>query len=299
MRKLIKHIASVIGRRNPELIARIRYRLRFHTRLNLDNPVDLNEKIEYLSLRTDTSEWTRLSDKYQVRDYVCECGLEDTLNKLYGVWDSADDIDFGSLPDKFIIKTTHGSGDAILITDKQNADIPAIRKRINAALRETYGLSEGNAHYSRIRPRVIAEGLLENDAVSARYSESLIDYKIWCFNGKPEYIWACTDRTSDGVKVMTYDLEWNAHPEYSVFTSHYMRDNLIPKPENLERMIETARILSRPFPVVRVDLYNLEGRIVFGEMTFTSLGGLMNFYTDEFLESTGRMINLPDKPVEN
>ena len=299
MRKLIKHIASVIGRRNPELIARIRYRLRFHKRLNLDNPVDLNEKIEYLSLRTDTSEWTRLSDKYQVRDYVCECGLEETLNKLYAVWDSADEIDFESLPDKFIIKTTHGSGDAILITDKQNADIPAIRKSINAALRETYGLSEGNVHYSRIRPRVIAEELLENDPESARYSESLIDYKIWCFNGKPEYIWACTDRTSDGVKVMTYDLEWNAHPEYSVFTSHYMRDNLIPKPDNLERMIETARILSRPFPVVRVDLYNLEGRIVFGEMTFTSLGGLMNFYTDEFLESTGRMINLPDKPVEN
>lgn len=293
MKVFIKHLVSILGRRHPELLVRIRYRLRFHKRLNLDNPVDLNEKIEYLSLRTDTSEWTRLSDKYLVRDYVRECGLEPILNKLYGVWDSADDIDFDLLPDKFVLKTTHGSGDAIFITDKAAADIDKIRKKINATLHETYGLAEGNLHYSRIRPRVVAEELLENDPVSAKYSKSLIDYKIWCFDGKAEYVWACTDRTSKGTKVMTYDPEWNAHPEYSVFTKHYMRDEIIPKPKNLDQMLETAQKLSKPFPVVRVDLYNLDGRIVFGEMTFTSLGGLMNFYTKDFLEKTGAMISLP------
>ena len=106
MISFIKHIVSLIGKHNPELIVRIRYLIRFHKRLNLDNPVNLNEKIQYLSLRTDTSEWTRLSDKYAVRDYVKECGLERILNRLYGVWDNADDIDFDNLPDEFVIKTT-------------------------------------------------------------------------------------------------------------------------------------------------------------------------------------------------
>lgn len=293
LKNIVKNVAALIGRNYPELIVRIRYRLRFHKRINLVNPIDLNEKIQYLSLRTDTSEWSRLSDKYAVREYVEECGLGHILNSLYGVWDCTLDIDFSKMPDKFVIKTTHGSGDAILVRDRTKADLEDIRKKIDTTLHETYGLSEGNLHYSRIKPRVVIEELIENDAQSAMYSSSLIDYKIWCFNGKARYIWACTSRTAHSTKVMTYDTGWNAHPEYSVFNSHYMRDTLIPKPVNLELMLETAERLAAPFPVVRVDLYNLAGRIVFGEMTFTSLGGLMDFYTDDFLLMTGEMIELP------
>lgn len=299
MKRFLKNIIALIGRRNPELLVRIRYYLRFHKRINLDNPQTLNEKILYLSLRTDTSRWTRLSDKYEVRNYVHECGLDDILNRLYGVWNSADDIDFSLLPDRFIIKTTHGSGDNYIVRNVNEADIEDIRKKIGEGLNHTYGLAEGGLHYSRIRPRVIAEELLENDTLSAKYSTSLIDYKIWCFNGEPHYIWTCTNRDRHGTRVMTYDTNWNAHPEYSVYTSHYMEDNPIPQPENLKMMLDVARKLSAPFPVVRVDLYDIAGRIVFGEMTFTSLGGLMNFYTDEFLEMTGRMINLGIQPVEN
>lgn len=293
LKNIVKNVAALIGRNYPELIVRIRYRLRFHKRINLVKPIDLNEKIQYLSLRTDTSEWSRLSDKYAVREYVEECGLGHILNSLYGVWDRASDIDFIKMPDKFVIKTTHGSGDAILVRDRTKADLEDIKKKIDTTLHETYGLSEGNLHYSRIKPRVVIEELIENDAQSAMYSSSLIDYKIWCFNGKARYIWACTSRTAHSTKVMTYDTGWNAHPEYSVFNSHYMRDTLIPKPVNLELMLETAERLAAPFPVVRVDLYNLAGRIVFGEMTFTSLGGLMDFYTDDFLLMTGEMIELP------
>ena len=293
MKYLIKYLASLLCKLNPELLVRIRYWLRFRKRLNLDNPQTLNEKIQYLSLRTDTTQWTRLSDKYQVREYVCECGLEDILNRLYGVWDSADDIDFSLLPDRFILKTTHGSGDCFIVKDRNSADIEGLRKTINARLRQIYGLAEGSVHYSRIRPRVIAEELLDNDPESACFSASLIDYKIWCFNGKAKYIWTCTNRDSHGTRVMTYDTDWNAHPEYSVYTSHYMEDTPIPKPDNLQYMLEVAQKLSAPFPVVRVDLYNLASRIVFGEMTFTSLGGLMNFYTDDFLRMTGGMIKLP------
>lgn len=294
IRNMIKGIASAIGRRNPELIVRIRYWMRFHKRLDLDNPRTLNEKIQYLSLRTDTAQWTRLTDKYQVREYVASCGLEHILNRLYGVWDNAGDIDFNSLPDSFVIKATHGSGDSIIVTDKSAVNEDEMRRTLDATLSQTYGLSEGNPHYSRIVPRIIAEELLVNDEVSAVYSSSLIDYKIWCFNGRPAYIWACTGRTKTSARVMTYDTQWNSHPEYSVFNDHYRRDGIIPKPERLEEMLSVASRLAGTFPVVRVDLYNLAGRIVFGEMTFTSLGGLMNFHTDEFLLQAGSEIVLPD-----
>ena len=293
VKNVIKKWVARVGRRHPEWVVRVRYLLRFHKRINLDHPTDLNEKIQYLSLRTDTSEWSRLADKYAVRDYVTECGLGDTLVPLYGVWDSADDIDFDALPARFVLKCTHGSGDSIIVHDKSQLDIPATRALLSQTLSETYGLSEGNLHYSRIQPRVIAEALIDNDAATAVRSSSLIDYKIWCFDGKAHYIWACSNRTKQSVRVMVYDTSWNAHPEYSVFTSHYQRDELQPCPSHLDEMLAAAETLAKGFPVVRVDLYDVAGTIYFGEMTFTSLGALMNFYTPAFLAKAGSLITLP------
>lgn len=299
IKEFVKHILSVIGKRNPELVVRLRYRMRFHKRLDLDNPITLNEKIQYMSLRTDTSEWSRLADKYAVREYVSACGLESILNKLYGVWDDASEIDFDSLPGQFILKTTNGSGYCIIVEDKNTIDRKQISNSLGKMMKTVYGLSEGNPHYSRIRPRVIAEELLLNDAVSAKYSRSIIDYKIWCFNGKACYIWVCTDRTHSGTDVLVYDTEWNAHPEYSRVTKYYRQGSVIPKPENFKNMLSMAEKLAAPFPVVRVDLYNIAGRILFGELTFTAVGGLMNCYTDAFLKMTGDMIRLPGRDVEN
>ena len=294
MKKLLKHLASCLDRRHPELLVRLRYLLRFHKRINLEHPKDLNEKIQYLSLRTDTLEWTRLTDKYAVRDYIRECGLEHILNTLYGVWNSAEDINFDTLPQQFILKATHGSGDGYVVTDKSRLDTELVRAVFRRTLAETYGLAEGNLHYSRITPRIIAEALLENDEWSSRYSTSLIDYKFWCFNGKAHYILVCTNRTgTNKSQLMTYDTDWNAHPEYCVFNDHYLQGDLIPPPPNLKGMLQAAEKLAAPFPVVRVDLYNLNGRILFGEMTFTSLGGFMNYYTPDFLQKAGSLITLP------
>lgn len=292
VKNIIKRGVARVGRRHPEWVVRARYLLRFHRRINLTHPTDLNEKIQYLSLRTDTSEWTRLTDKYAVRSFVQERGLGFLLVTLYGVWDSADDIDFDALPSRFVLKCTHGSGDCIIVRDKSQLDIPATRALLRQTLSDTYGLAEGNLHYSRIQPRVIAEELLDNDAATAARSMSLIDYKIWCFNGKAHYIWACSNRTKTSTRVMTYDTSWNAHPEYSIFTPHYQRDELLPCPPHLDDMLAAAETLAQGFPVVRVDLYDAAGSIRFGEMTFTSLGGLMNFYTPEFLARTGSLIEL-------
>ena len=123
-------------------------------------------------------------------------------------------------------------------------------------------------------------------------AKSLVDYKIWCFNGKAHYIWVCSDRDSQGTDVMTYDLEWNAHPEYSIFDSRYRKGQLMPKPQNFDEMIMVAETLAKPFPEVRLDLYNVNGKIYFGETTFTSLGGMMNFYTPEFLLEMGEKIDV-------
>ena len=137
-------------------------------------------------------------------------------------------------------------------------------------------------------PCVIAEELLP----IADGDKSLIDYKIWCFNGKAHYVWACSDRDSNGTEVMTYDLDWNPHPEYSVFDSRYRKGKILPKPKNFETMIHIAETLAEPFPQVRLDLYNIDGCIYFGETTFTSLGGMMDFYSDAFLKEMGDKIDL-------
>lgn len=285
-------LTKFVGRHWPALLVKVRYCARFHKLLNLDNPKTLNEKILYMSLKTDTTLWTRLADKYSVREYVVECGLSNILVPIYGRWDDVNKIDFESLPQGFVLKTVQGSGDIIIVKNKKLIDRHKVLVSMHKAINTVYGELEGGKHYMRIKPAVIAEALLENDSTSLKYSTSIIDYKIWCFNGKPHYIWACCNRDKSGTDVMTYDLHWNAHPEYSIFNQHYRRGVILPKPENLDEMLLIAEKLSKPFPVVRVDLYNINGQVYFGEMTFTSLGGLMDFYTDEFQLLTGNIIDV-------
>lgn len=281
-----------LGEHYPKILVKLRYFERFHKPLHLKNPKTLNEKILFLSLRTDTTLWTTCADKYAVREYVKSCGLEDTLVKLYGVWEKIENIDFSQLPQEYIIKTTHGSGDVTLVKDNSTFDKATVIPYYTKELNKRYGAIEGGAHYMKIVPRLIIEELLHNDTESLKHSTSIIDYKIWCFNGKAHYIWACCNRTKEGVDVMTYDIDWKAHPEYSRFNHEYRHGQLIPKPKNLEKMLAYAEKLADPFACVRVDLYNLNGKIYFGELTFTSLGGLMDFYSDEFQLLAGSMIDL-------
>lgn len=284
--------AAFVGRHWPETLVKIRYFVRFKKRLNLNHPQTLNEKILYLSLRTDTSEWTRLADKYRVREYIKECGLDEILVPLHGYWHSADEIDFEALPQSFVLKTVQGSGDIILVEDKSRIDKNAVRRKMQRAVSTNYGELEGGKHYMRIEPAIIAEGMLTNDAVSQRYSSSLIDYKIWCFNGRAHYIMTCANREAQHFDMLTYDRTWRAHSEYSIFNDCYRCGATLPLPENYEEMITIAEKLAKPFPVVRVDVYNVGGKIYFGELTFTSLGGLMDYYTEEFQYLAGDLIDL-------
>lgn len=247
------------------------------------NPKDLNEKIRWLMCYGDTSEWTRLSDKLLVRDYVKEKGLGELLVPLLGTWGKAGDIPFDTLPEKFVLKCNHDSGSAHVI-DK-NSDREKVCRELDLALSQKYGYRHGEIHYNGINPLIMAESYLDG-------GEDLpADYKVWCFEGKPFCIWACYGRTQDHVYVNTYSLDWGPIPGASVFTDHY-RDGgwALPRPETLPQMLQAAALLSDGFPEVRVDFYEVNGHLYFGEMTFASLMGRMDYFSEDFLLEMGNCI---------
>lgn len=287
-----KGARKVLGTISPKLLASLLNHKAEGHYIDWKNPKSLNEKILWLSLNTDTTKWTRLADKYEVRGWLEEMGCEDMLPKLYGVWDKAEDIDFDKLPEKFILKTNHGSGTNIVVKNKAVLNLDEAKKQLNDWLKLKFGWPY-EPHYLRIKPRIIAEELL--DATKQPIvSTSLIDYKCFCMNGKVELIWACYNRSKEGVKVDTHYPDWSYHPELSVFTAYYQDgENKLPAPVNLHEMLEVSAKLSKEFPEVRIDYYEVDGKLYFGEMTFTSATGIMDFFTHDCLMWLGEKVVLP------
>lgn len=269
----------------------------FHYRLDWNNPKDLNEKIQWLILNSDTSEWSRLADKVAVRDYVKEKGLGHMLIPLLGVWNDARKIDFDNLPDKFVLKCNHDSASVKIIDKSVGFDKKKIIEYFNNKLRVKFGYLSCEPHYNRIPPMIMAEEYLPIDG--AGISKTPIDYKIWCFNGKPYIVWVAYNRDNvhGHVEVEQYDLKWNYHHEWGRFTNHY-RDGggKVPCPKSFDDMLNAAKLLSEGFPEVRVDFYDVSGKAYFGEMTFTSDCGRMPFYSKDFLLQMGELVDLSLAP---
>lgn len=287
---LIK-LCEWMGENHPVILVKLRYYAYFHRFPNLKNPKDMNEKVLYMKLYTDTSRWTELADKYKVRDYVKRCGLGDILIPLVGMWTDVNDIDFTALPQSFIFKANNGVGksELLMVKDKSKLNIGQTRAFLDGLLKRKHvGVLSGEPHYKKMKPRIIAEELLPSEDGE----KSPVDYKIYCTNGKAQYIWVCSERDSTGTNVMTYDRAWNPRPDLCVFDSRYREGKVRPKPENLEKMIAVAETLVKPFPFVRLDLYNINGKIYFGEMTFTPFGGMVNFHPQSFLDELGEKIDL-------
>lgn len=295
MKKLIIPIVELLANWHiltPIRVAKLRYMYIMHKWPHFEHPKDLNEKINYLKFYGDISKWPMLTDKYAVRKYIESIGLGDTLVKLYGKWDSVEDIDWDSLPDKFVMKCNNGSGDVLICKDKAKLDIEATKRYFDKMLHREFGVVSGEPHYALIKPCIIAEELLDASTQPCG-SSSLVDYKIWCFNGNPHSVWCCYNRKQYHANVGVYDLNWQYHPEASVFTKHYiMGRQQLPKPTCLDRMIEVAKKLSWGFPVLRVDLYEVNGHVYFGELTFTSQSGCMDYFSKKFLNETGALIKL-------
>jgi hypothetical protein len=264
----------------PVWYAKYFYKKTTGQNLNIKNPKTLDEKSFWLRIHSDLSQWTELADKYKVRDYIKQCGLGHTLVKLYGVWDKAEDIDFDKLPDKFVLKTNHGFSRVILVPEKKRIDIVNVREQLAKWVNDKYGLVSFEPHYWNIQRKIIAEEYLQ-DMGSRRLSSSLIDYKFLCLNGEPEMIFVIydrkkrTERVDDepGLKTFAVDINWNLINDVIPECAEKVHSLKIPKPECIREMTEIARILAKPFPMVRVDLYEVNRKVYFGELTFTPGGG--------------------------
>ncbi len=283
-------------KRNPRITANKAYKSTFKKNINWNSPKDLIEKIYWLQLFTDTTLWTQCADKYRVREFVKSKGLEELLPELYGHWDNAEDIEFSKLPDSFVLKTTNGCGQVLIVKNKRELNIPDTKYLFNDWMKLKYGFKDAQIHYSRIKPCIIAEEYLTTK--NQKSNTSLIDYKVWCFHGKPEYILVVYDRSlkgmesenSNGYSLAAFDLEWNEISDkvFNKDNKHY-GNNRIERPSRLSDMLKYAEMLSENFIEVRVDFYETDGRLSLGELTFSTGYG---YHTKEFYEYLGSKIDL-------
>lgn len=254
-------------------------------------PRDINQKINWMKIYYDTSEWSLLADKYRVRQYVSNRIGANYLPKIYGVWEKTKDIDFFSLPDKFVLKTNHSCGTVLPVLDKWSIDKNEICNKLDTWIKKKYGYWTVEPHYLKIKPLIYAEELIENDS---EYSKSLIDYKVFCLSGKAYFILVCSDRTiGEHVNLSFYDCHWNLIPEM-LAGRHEGESIIVPKPKKLDELIVLAEKLSYGHPQVRVDFYIVNDKIYFGEMTFTSQGGYMDYISRQYSVLMGDLIkNIP------
>lgn len=262
---------------NPKELASFHYRCHFKRELDWNNPIELNEKIRWMQFNTDISLWTKLADKYLARFYVAEKGYSDILVKLYGVWDNAYDIDFESLPNSFVLKTNHGCGEIILVNDKKKIDPDKIRKKMAAYMERPFGYEHAEIQYFNIPRKIIAEELLP---VKSSFSSTMVDYKFYCINGEPMVCGVFYNRDIETHKTWSsfYDMDWQRHAEWRR-TDIEGGQGDVPCPVTFEKMKQACRDLCRDLPFCRLDFYESDAKLYFGEFTFTPAtcsGGSMN-----------------------
>ena len=266
------------------------YKISTGKKLDLKNPKNLNEKIQWMKCYYKNPLHSKCTDKYEVRDFVTKMGLENTLNELYGVYDKAEEIDFDALPNKFAIKCTHGCGTNIICSNKEKLDKKKAVDSLNEWLKKTTGDYTGESHYKDITPRIIVEKYIGLDDGTFP-----IDYKIFCFHGEPYGICVFSGRNSENheTKRCFFDFNWNYMKD--VVPKHLSADpDDFKKPTSLDKMYEIAKKLSSPFPFVRCDLYEFENNVIFGELTFTPAGGLSKGFSEKSMLEMGNLLKLDD-----
>ena len=282
IKKIIYSIGRYMGRNYPKIWISFRYFLRFHKRINWQRPRTLNEKILYLSMMTDTTRWSDLADKYKVREYVKKKGLEDILVPLVGHWERPEDIEWDKLPNKFVLKCNHGCAYNILCHDKNTFKKEDAIKKIRKWMKEDFGAFNIETHYSKIKPHIICEEYLGN---------CIIDYKFFCFNGEPKYIYISSDLVHDRqARIGFFYLDGTKMP---LIRDDYAPMDIEKLPPFFEDMKRAADILCKDFTFVRVDFFIANGTYYFAELTFTPSGGMMPFNPDKYDLEWGGQLNIP------
>lgn len=271
---------------SDELYIKWFYYLAFNRKINLDCPTTYNEKLQWFKLHDKRAIYTELVDKYRSRFYTERLlGNQEHLIPLLGVWDSFDEIDFDKLPEQFVLKTNHDSQGVIVCKDKNSFNKEEARKKLTKCLKRNYFWNSREYPYRDVPRKIIAEQFMKDN----RYGE-LRDYKFFCFNGKCEFFFIATGRSTGNVMFDFFDRYLKPIP---VIQGHPHAPQLPDVPENIEDMIAMAEKLSSDFPQIRIDLYNIEGHIYVGEYTIFHFGGLMPFVPDSYDELFGRYIQLP------
>lgn len=276
--------------RNPLNEINRNYELRFHKLPNLDNPKNLVEKIYWMQLHCDTSLWTLCADKFRMREHVEKCKCTDYLPELYGVWDKPECIDWKALPDSFVIKANNGCATVLVIKNKKEYNERDIKKVMKRWLDIPYGYRGYQPHYLGIKPCILAEELLRQDSWLDNISSSIVDFKVWSFNGIPECIFITYNRSKHFHYVDLYDTQWNRLKDNINFNGDFgFRNELFPKPECLSLMLEIASKLSKGFPQMRVDFYIVGGKPIIGELTMAAGYGNL---TEEYYNHLGELTDL-------
>lgn len=290
----IYYIILLLGKIFPdklhydEFYLKLLYNNRLKKKLNLKNPTTYNEKLQWLKLYNRKPEYTQMVDKYEVKKYVSNILGDEYIIPTIGLWEKFDDIDFDKLPNQFVLKCTHDSGGLIICTDKEKLDIDMAREKINHALKRKYYLNTREWPYKDVKPRIIAEQYMVDES-----GYELKDYKFFTFDGVVKSMFIATDRNADTETCFDFfDRDFNHLPFQN---GHPNSKNEIKKPENFEKMIELAEKLGKELPHARIDFYNINGKIYFGEITFFHWSGLKPFVPEKWDYKFGEWIILPEK----
>lgn len=253
-----------------KVFIKVKHYIKTQERINLKDPKTFNEKIQWLKLHDRNPEYTQLVDKIAVRDFVIKKIGQQYLIPALGTYESFEDIDFDALPEQFVLKANHTSGDVYVCKDKSKIDYTALKKEIDQWKTKNYYWVHRESPYKTITPKILCEEYMVDESES-----ELKDYKILCFNGEPKLIQVMSNRRRGYYNINHYDVDWK--PVSIKRVKFDENPEGIPKPEQLDEMVDISRKLSEGLPFSRIDLYNTGEQVLFGEITFYPVSGYMDF----------------------
>lgn len=267
-RTLVLPFRGIVKKISPVTYVKLQYKYITHHKLNLKNPKRYTEKLQHLRLYEypNNDLVSKCASRVGVREYIKELGLDSYLIPCLGIYDNFDDINFAELPNQFVMKCSHACAFNMIVKDKSTLDINEARKKFKKWLKTNYGKKTIELHYAKIKPQIIIEKYIGG-------LELPLEYKIHVFNGKAKNLYVVSGRGKD-IRYNNYYIDWTPF-DGSQFNGWKKTDYPLNKPENFNEMIKLAETLAKPFPFVRVDLYNIDGKIYFGEMTFTPAKGTL------------------------
>lgn len=285
-RQILKKIFRIVP---DKIYLNIKFLKNFGKFINFTNPQTYNEKLQWLKVYDRNPFYNIIVDKYSVKEYVAKKIGEEHVIKLLGVWDKFDDIDFDSLPNQFVLKCNHDCGGLVICKDKGTFDILAAKKKLESHLKNNYYWDHREWPYKDVKPLIFAEEYMVDES-----GYELKDYKWFCFNGEPKVLFIAQDRDnpSEETKFDFYDMDFKHLP---IENGHPNANAIKEKPQGFEIMRKLAKKLSKGIPHVRVDFYNINGHIYFGEMTLFHWSGFVKFKPQEWDNTFGSWIDLPEK----